>query len=211
MPRGMPRRVWSVQHPNTLLWSRDHPAWGAAGSHRFPSSRLGSEEGTGRQRGSLLPPGTPTAPDGALCCSAAAPAPLPPGSWRRGCPPSPSLHRSARSACSKPGCRAGERAEPSGGATTRSSAAGDAARGAGTPRNSGQWGGRAPTPWGPRWARGNTRSLQRQGGAAAPSGDVPSGDPLVGVGRNAGYPSPGKAGEASAPPGVKPQAGSPMP
>lgn len=75
-----------------------------------------------------------------------------PGSWRRGCPPSPSLHRSARFACSKPGCRASERDAPSGGATTRSSAAGGAARGAGTPRNSGQWGGRAPTAWGPRWA-----------------------------------------------------------
>lgn len=152
MPRGMPRRVWSIQQPNTLLRSRDHLAWGAAGSHRSPGSRLGSEEGTGRQRGSLLPPGTPTAPDGAPCCSAAAPAPLPPGELAEGMPTFtlPSSQRplrllQARLPGQRAGCAVGRSNNPL-------LCCWGAARGAGIPRNSGQWGGRAPTAWGPRWA-----------------------------------------------------------
>lgn len=207
MPGGMPRRVWSIQQPNTLLRSRDHLAWGAAGSHRSPGSRLGSEEGTGRQRGSLLPPGTPTAPDGALCCSAAAPAPLPPGELAEGMPTFtlPSSQRplrllQARLPGQQAGCAVGRSNNPL----------------------LCCWG---CSPWSrdPQEQRAvgwacthglgaamGARSLQSRGGAAASSDDVPSGDPRVGVGRNAGYPSPGKAGEASAPRGVKPQAGSPM-
>lgn len=153
MPGGMPRRVWSIQQPNTLLRSRDH-LWPGGPLAATGPQALASAPRRGRGgRGGLCSPRAHPRPRMGLRAAVQQLQPRSlPGSWRRGCPPSPSLHRSARSACSKPGCRASERDAPSGGATTRSSAAGGAARGAGTPRNSGQWGGRAPTAWGPRWA-----------------------------------------------------------
>lgn len=80
MPRGMPRRVWSIQQSSAAQGSLAWRPLAATGPQAFASS----EEGTGWQRGSLLPPGTPRAAAGALRCTAAAPAPLSPGGMAQG-------------------------------------------------------------------------------------------------------------------------------
>lgn len=103
----------AAQHPP--LEQRDLQAWESRWQPQVPrlSPRLRGGDGVAK-RVPCSPPGAPRAASGALCCSAAAPAPLSPGGVAQGMPPSPSLHGSARSACSKPGC---EREEPPGAAT----------------------------------------------------------------------------------------------
>lgn len=105
MPRGMPRRVWSIQQSSAAQGSLAWRPLAATGPQAFASS----EEGTGWQRGSLLPRAHPE-PRPGLCAALQQLQPRSlPGGWHRGCSPSPS-------SCSKPGCGAGERDEPWGGA-----------------------------------------------------------------------------------------------
>lgn len=196
MLRGMLRRLWSIQQPNALLQSRGTGQPAGRSQPQVPrlSLALALMSEWGWQRGSLpSPPGTPTSPDGALCCSAAAPALLSPGELAEGMPafilPSSFLHRDTLSGCSKPGCWASEQDEPLEEWQLAPLLRGDGARGPGHPgeqRAVGWVCAHSPAsvhPWlggcnGCVWGEhAMPASSQSRGGTGASLGEVPSGEP----------------------------------
>lgn len=143
MPRGMPRRVWSIQQPNTVLCSTGIIGLATAGSHRSSGFRQ-LRGGDGVAKRVPAPPGhTQSRGRGsALHCSSSSPA-LSRGDGTGDAhlhpPPAPSPAAGPASGMSH-----GEEQQPCWGWMLHP--AGDGARGAGTPGSSGQRGGRAPLP-----------------------------------------------------------------
>lgn len=191
----------AAQHPP--LEQRDHQAWAGGRQPQVPQALASApRRGRGGKEGSLLPPGrTQGRGWGSLCAAVQQPQPRSlPGRWQRGCHLHPSLHGSA---CSKPGCRAGQRDEEE--QQPAPLPPGMEPRGPGTPRSSGQGGGRSPTACGaektldpckaneapappramsqagipvPGWG-GCPKSSARRGGIGARRGEASGGEPRV--------------------------------